>query len=369
MSNALPAAVDTGHALQDHALKRSEMKGVSVVVPIFNEEGNVQELHSEIVKACQGLDYEIIFVDDGSTDATVDICKKLRPLKLIEFRRNFGQTAAMDAGIKMASKDYIVTMDGDLQNDPAEIPNLIAYLEEHDLDVVSGWRKHRKDSFFKKFTSRGANLLRSIIVKDGIHDSGCSLKIYRRECFYGVNLYGEQHRFIPALLKIKGFKVGEMVVNHRPRTAGVTKYNWHRTIKGFVDMVSVWFWNKYASRPLHIFGGFGMLFMALGFICGAVTLGIFVIGFKMNRNIMWPLLTVFFSIIGMMMFVFGLMSEIMMKTYYGVHVDMPYSVKRISSDGKEELLPGALRPEVADVEIADPGAAKALPGPGDDEKV
>lgn len=307
------------------------MKGVSVVVPVYNEEGNVKELHRQIVEACNasGREYEIIFVDDGSSDKTVELCEDLKPLKLICFRRNFGQTAAMDAGIKAAQLDYIVTMDGDLQNDPAEIPNLIKYLEDNDLDVVSGWRKNRKDTFFKKFTSRGANLLRSIIVKDGIHDSGCSLKIYKKECFNGVNLYGEQHRFIPALLKIKGFKVGEMVVNHRARTAGVTKYNWHRTIKGFVDMVSVWFWNKYASRPLHIFGGFGMLFMLLGFICGCITVGLFLFGFKMNRNIMWPLMTIFFAIIGMMMFVFGLMSEIMMKTYYGTKVDMPYNIKEV----------------------------------------
>jgi len=225
------------------------MKSISVVVPVFNEEGNVEELHKEIIDTCEkaGIEYEIIFVDDGSSDRTVEICKTLKPLRLICLRRNFGQTAAMDAGIKAAKNDYIVTMDGDRQNDPADIPKLVDYLEKNNLDVVSGWRKHRKDTFFKKFTSRGANLLRSIIVKDGIHDSGCSLKIYKRECFKGINLYGEQHRFIPAILKIKGFKVGEMVVNHRARTAGVTKYNWHRTVKGFVDMISVWFWNKFAT--------------------------------------------------------------------------------------------------------------------------
>lgn len=315
------------------------MKGVSVVVPVYNEEGNVKELHKEIVSACKTakLDYEIIFVNDGSSDATAEICKTLSPLKLISFRRNFGQTAAMDAGIKAATKDYIVTMDGDRQNDPADIPKLIKYLEDNDLDVVSGWRKNRKDTFFKKFTSRGANLLRSLIVKDGIHDSGCSLKIYKKECFKGINLYGEQHRFIPALLKIKGFKVGEMVVNHRPRTAGVTKYNWHRTIKGFVDMVSVWFWNKYASRPLHIFGGFGMFFMGLGGINGIVSIVLFALGRKMNKNIMWPMMTVFFVIIGIMMFVFGLMSEMLMKTYYGGTEDMPYNIKEITENIGENI--------------------------------
>ncbi len=310
------------------------MNRISVVVPVYNEEGNVEELHKEIKETCEreGYEYEIIFVDDGSDDGTVEKCRDLSPLKLIRMRRNFGQTAAMDAGIKEAKYDYIVTMDGDRQNDPADIPKLVQYLEENDLDVVSGWRKNRKDTFMKKFTSRGANLLRHMIVHDGIHDSGCSLKIYKKECFNGINLYGEQHRFIPALLKIKGFKIGEIVVNHRARTAGKTKYNWKRTIKGFVDMISVWFWERFASRPLHLLGGAGMLFIGLGFICGVWSLVIFFSGAEMKNNIFPPLLTVFFVIIGVLLFVFGLMSEIMMKTYYGSHVDSPYSIKEIKEN-------------------------------------
>lgn len=310
------------------------MKGISVIVPLFNEEGNVRELHREVHEVCEKLNtaYEIIFVDDGSSDKTVEICMSLKPLKLIQFRRNFGQTAAMDAGIKEAQYDYIVTMDGDLQNDPADIPHMLKYLEENDLDVVSGWRKNRKDSFMKKFTSRGANFLRHLIVHDGIHDSGCSLKIYRRECFNGINLYGEQHRFIPALLKIKGFTVGEVVVNHRPRTFGVTKYNWKRTIKGFVDMISVWFWNKFASRPLHLLGGSGLGFIGLGFICGIWSVVLFISGAEMKKNIFPPLLTIFFVVIGVLLFVFGLMSEIMMKTYYGLHIDSPYSIKSVTEN-------------------------------------
>ena len=305
------------------------MRSVSVVVPVFNEEGNVSELHREIREVCQtnGYQYEIIFVDDGSTDQTGEICKALKPLTYIRMRRNFGQTAAMDAGIKAAQYDYIVTMDGDRQNDPADIPQMIDYLEENHLDVVSGWRKNRKDSLMKRFTSRGANLLRHMIVHDGIHDSGCSLKVYRKECFAGMNLYGEQHRFIPALLKIKGFKIGEVVVHHRPRTSGRTKYNWKRTVKGFVDMISVWFWSKFASRPLHLLGGAGLGFIGLGFICGIWSVVLYIEGRKMQNNIFPPLLTIFFVIIGVLLFVFGLMSEIMMKTYYGTHVDSPYSIK------------------------------------------
>lgn len=314
------------------------MQGISVVVPVFNEEGNVRELHKEILEVCKKENYkfEIIFVDDGSKDKTPEICKELKPLKYIRMRKNFGQTAAMDAGIKLAQYDYIVTMDGDRQNDPADIPKLVNYLEENDLDIVSGWRKNRKDTVMKKFTSRVANFLRGIIVKDNIHDSGCSLKIYKKECFDHINLYGEMHRFIPALLRIKGFEVGEVVVNHRPRTAGVTKYNWKRTIKGFVDMISLWFWSKYAVRPLHILGAGGMVSIFLGVVCAIWSIVLFALGYKMFNNIMPPLLTVFFIIVGLLMFIFGLMSDMMSKTYYGSGIDKSYSIKETIENKETE---------------------------------
>ena len=314
------------------------MQGISVVVPVFNEEGNVRELHKEILEVCKKENYkfEIIFVDDGSKDKTPEICKELKPLKYIRMRKNFGQTAAMDAGIKLAQYDYIVTMDGDRQNDPADIPKLVNYLEENDLDIVSGWRKNRKDTVMKKFTSRVANFLRGIIVKDNIHDSGCSLKIYKTECFDHINLYGEMHRFIPALLRIKGFEVGEVVVNHRPRTAGVTKYNWKRTIKGFVDMISLWFWSKYAVRPLHILGAGGMVSIFLGVVCAIWSIVLFALGYKMSNNIMPPLLTVFFIIVGLLMFIFGLMSDMMSKTYYGSGIDKSYSIKETIENKETE---------------------------------
>lgn len=314
------------------------MQGISVVVPVFNEEGNVRELHKEILEVCKKENYkfEIIFVDDGSKDKTPEICKGLKPLKYIRMRKNFGQTAAMDAGIKASQYDYIVTMDGDRQNDPADIPKLVKYLEDNNLDIVSGWRKNRKDTVMKKFTSRVANFLRGIIVKDHIHDSGCSLKIYKKECFDHINLYGEMHRFIPALLKIKGFEVGEVVVNHRPRTAGVTKYNWKRTVKGFVDMISLWFWSKYSVRPLHILGAAGMVSLFLGFVCAVWSIVLFAMGRKMSANIMPPLLTVFFIIVGLLMFIFGLMSDMMSKTYYGSGIDKSYSVKETIENKETE---------------------------------
>ena len=314
------------------------MYRVSIVVPVYNEEGNVAELHREIKEVCvqNEYEYEIIFIDDGSADRTGEICKELFPLKYIRLRRNSGQTAAMDAGIKAAKMDYIVTMDGDRQNDPTDIPTMLKYMEEHDYDVVSGWRRNRKDTFMKRFVSRGANLLRYLLVHDGIHDSGCSLKIYRKCCFEDINLYGEQHRFIPAILKIKGFTIGEIEVHHRPRIAGKTKYNWKRTFKGFVDMISVWFWNKYATRPLHLLGGMGILLLMLGGSCGIWSVVLFLAGRKMSNNIFPPLLTIFFITIGMLLFVFGLMSEILVKIYFGTKIDKSYSIKEIAENEEKE---------------------------------
>ena len=301
---------------------------ISIVVPVFNEEDNVVELHKEVKNVCEanGYTYEIILVDDGSSDNTVNMIKSLSPVKCICLRRNFGQTAAMDAGIKAAKYEYIITMDGDRQNDPADIPKLIQYLEENDLDIVSGWRKHRKDTFLKKFTSRGANLLRSILIKDGIHDSGCSLKIYKKECFKGVSLYGEMHRFIPALLKIKGFKVGEIVVNHRARTAGVTKYNWRRTFKGFIDMLSIWFWHKFAVRPLHFLGSAGLILGMLGALAVLKTIYEYFKGQSLSDTV-WPLLAVFLILTGIQLFVSGLIADMLSKSYYETTKDSSYNIK------------------------------------------
>ncbi len=307
------------------------MNSLSIVVPVFNEVENIARLHSEIVTVCKTNDYEyeIIFVDDGSTDGTIEVLKQLKPLKIVRFRRNFGQTAAMDAGIKNAGKDLIITMDGDGQNDPADIPKMIDFLNEKELDVVSGWRKNRKDNFLKRFVSRGANLLRKLFVDDGgIHDSGCSLKVYKRECFNSLSLYGEMHRFIPGLLKIKGFIIGEVPVNHRPRIAGTTKYTWKRTIKGFVDMISVWFWNKFAVRPLHLLGGLGLILIFGGVIFGTATLVYFLKGGNMSNTAL-PLVTMFLTFSGIQLFVFGLVADILMKSYFETTRDSSYSILEI----------------------------------------
>jgi glycosyltransferase involved in cell wall biosynthesis len=306
------------------------MKSVSIVIPVYNEEDNLSNLHREICQVCcaSGLQFEVVIVDDGSKDRSAEIAASLVPVKLIQFRKNFGQTAAMDAGIKHAKYDYIVTMDGDRQNDPADIPRLIAHLEKQDLDVVSGWRTNRQDSFSKRLLSRGANLLRKLLINDGIQDSGCSLKIYKKECFEYVNLYGEMHRFIPALLQIKGFRVGEISVNHRPRVAGKTKYDWKRTVKGFVDMISVWFWNKYAVRPLHLLGGSGIVASLVGILFALWTTFLFFKGQDISDTV-WPILAAFCLLTGLQLFVSGLLADILSKTYYEKTKDTPYVIKKI----------------------------------------
>lgn len=315
----------------EEQIKKEEGKiNISVVVPIFNEEGNVEKLHQRILEECQKLNknFEIIFVDDGSKDKTVEICNKLSPLKLIKFRKNYGQTAAFDAGFQMAKGEIVVTMDGDLQNDPADINKLLEKIDEG-FDVVSGWRHKRKDSLSKKIFSRGANLLRKFFIQDNIHDSGCSLKAYRRECFNDLELFGEMHRFIPALLEMDGFKVAEVKVSHHPRINGVTKYNWKRAFKGFVDMAAIWFWRKYANRPLHLFGASGIILSFLGVL---ILAWMFVEKVFLDQSIgerIWPMIGVMFVLVGLQLFISGLLADIMVKNYFKSKNHRGYHIKEV----------------------------------------
>jgi glycosyltransferase involved in cell wall biosynthesis len=289
----------------------------SIIIPVFNEEAAVGPLHQEIKQTMDrlGQPYEIIFIDDGSKDRTFERLSALSPVKVIRFRKNFGQTAALDVGFKRAQGEIFITMDGDGQNDPADIPHLIEKISEG-FDVVSGWRKNRKDTFSKKFISRGANLLRKYFVSDYIKDSGCTLKAYRRECFEDLDLFGEIHRFIPAMLIWKGFTVSEIAVNHRARTTGVTKYNSKRILKGFIDMLSVWFWRKYSNRPLHLFGSLGILFCGSGLIVGLyLTIMRILVLISLQNNIL-PLVSIFLILAGLQFFISGLLADIAIKTYY-----------------------------------------------------
>ncbi len=304
---------------------------LSVIVPVYNEEGAAAKLHAEILAMCQtlGKPFEIIFINDGSSDKTLDVLKSLSPITIVNQRRNFGQTAAMDAGFKLASGKYFATLDGDGQNPPHDIPKLIAKLEADNLDVVSGWRKNRQDKNSKRWASLLAAFVRKHLIDDGIHDSGCSLKVYKRECFERVDLYGEMHRFIPAILKIKGFKIGEEVVEHRARTTGKTKYNWKRGVKGILDMFAVWFWHKYASRPLHLFGSIGVLLMIVSFCSGIVVLYQKIFwGYDLSDSAM-TMLSMFGFFTGILLFVFGLVSDMLSKIYFGSTHDKAYDTKEI----------------------------------------
>ncbi len=302
----------------------------SIVVPIYNEAGSVSELHRRIVAVFETLHepFEVIFVNDGSTDDTAKQLQTLRPLTIITFRKNFGQTAAIDAGIKQASGDVVITLDGDLQNPPEEIPKLLRYMTEHNLDVVSGWRKHRHDSLMKRFTSRGAHWLRSLFLNDGIHDSGCTLKVYRRHCFQDVDLHGESHRFIPAILKLNGFSVGELAVEHQARTVGHSNYSSNRIIKGFVDMIGLWFWRNYAHRPLHLFGGVGVTLVGLGgSLLVLLAIARLVWEYPLSTSI-WPLVAVLSILAGLQLFITGLIAEVLTKTYYS-EGRKPYTIKSV----------------------------------------
>lgn len=285
---------------------------LSFIVPVLNEAENVAKLHKEIVTTAKTFKkpFEIIFVDDGSTDGTVAALKKLKPVTIIEMRRNFGQTAALDAGIKAATGEYLVTLDGDLQNNPADVPMMFAHLEKNELDVVCGWRKKRKDDAMKRFVSAGARWLRSILVSDGIHDSGCTLRVYKKECFDHLDLRGEMHRFIPALLKWRGFRVGEVPVNHRPRMHGTSKYNAKRTIKGFLDMMSLWFFRKFSSRPLHMLGSMGLASFGLGGVMAVFLAVGRILGQLSLSESIWPLAAVFLMLFGIQMFVSGLIMDL-----------------------------------------------------------
>lgn len=295
---------------------------LSIVVPIYNEEENVAALYGSIRDALArtALEYETIFVDDGSGDASFRLLKEIaaqdQRVKLLRFRRNFGQTAAMAAGFDAAKGAVIIPMDGDLQNDPADIPRLLDKLHEG-YDVVSGWRKERKDTFItRKIPSFLANSLISRLTGVHLHDYGCTLKAYRREVLDGINLYGEMHRFVPALASQVGAKVTELPVNHRPRLYGKSKYGISRTLRVVLDLMTVKFLMAYSTKPIQLFGKWGVYTLLAGCLSGVMTLYMKLFEhMSMNRN---PLLilTAFLLFMGVQFIVLGLLGELNARTYY-----------------------------------------------------
>src|SRR3989338_10213821 len=295
------------------------MIDLSIIIPLLNEEKNIEILHRSIVNSLKKgkISYEIIFIDDGSTDNSYNLLAKLhkndKRVKVIKFAGNFGQTSAWDAGIKAAKSRYLVTMDSDLQNDPSDIPRLLNAIKNSRYDVISGWRTNRKDSFSKKFFSILANFIRKSITQEKIHDSGCSLKIYKRECFDNVDLYGETHRYITGILSLEGLSIGEIKVQHNPRKHGKTKYGAARLLKGSLDLLFVAFMTKYSSRPLHIFGSMGIVIFLMGAAIGLyLTILKFTYGEILSER---PLLilVVLLLILGIQFIFFGILAEILMR--------------------------------------------------------
>jgi len=307
---------------------------VSVVVPLLNEQDNIGPLYEQITQTLTDVyNYEIIFVDDGSSDNSFNVLTKLQKadagIRVICFRKNFGQTAALSAGFAHARGKVIVAIDADLQNDPADIPKMLARLEEG-FDVVSGWRKKRHDNAVTRLLpSKIANWLIAKITGVKLHDFGCTLKVYRREVLAEIKLYGEMHRFIPALASWSGARIAEIVVNHRPRTAGTAKYGLGRTLKVILDLITVKFLGSYSTKPIYIFGGMGLVSGL-----GAIASGLVVLyqklahNFSMNRN---PLLVLTALLIAatIQFILMGLLAELLVRTYHESQNRPTYVIKEI----------------------------------------
>jgi glycosyltransferase involved in cell wall biosynthesis len=331
------------HALQENWFAGLPVE-VSVVIPVYNEQDNVRALVEEVCQAVARLNRptEIVLVDDGSTDQTVPVLQGLLPqcpiLKVVVLKRNFGQTAATSAGFQHASGHIIATLDGDLQNDPADMPALIEQLEAQDLDIITGWRKNRQDkALTRKLPSVIANWLIGLTTGVQIHDYGCSLKVYRAEVAKSVPLYGEMHRFIPALASIDGARIQEVPVNHRPRVAGKSKYNLSRTFKVVMDLFTVLFLKRFFTRPLHMFGRVAFVLLLLG-LGSFASLGIdkFLLGQDIGLR---PLLVVAALLIisALQVFSTGILAEVLMRTYFESQNKTIYTVKRVMGTASQPV--------------------------------
>jgi len=303
---------------------------VSVLVPVINEAATVAELASRVAAVLErlGLSFEIIFVDDGSRDGTPQKVREARErdprVKLVRLRRNFGKAAALCAGFDHSTGKVIVTMDGDLQDDPDEIPRFLATLEEENLDLVSGWKKRRQDPLSKTLPSRLFNWVTRRLAQVDLHDFNCGFKAYRREVLAEIAVYGELHRYIPVLASRRGFSVGEIQVTHHPRRHGVSKYGWDRFYKGLLDLITVLFITRYTRRPLHLFGSFGLLFLWGGLGINTYLAWIWFGGQNLSNR---PLLLfgILLMLLGIQILTTGLIGE--MITFKNFHSRDSYSIK------------------------------------------
>jgi glycosyltransferase involved in cell wall biosynthesis len=306
---------------------------LSILIPVYNEEGNLSLLYEKLVAALKkvGRAYEVIFVDDGSSDGTMEILLDLREknpnVKIISFSRNFGQTAALSAGIDSSKGDIIIPMDGDLQNDPEDILMLLQKIEEG-YDVVSGWRKDRKDPFLtRRLPSIIANKIISWIGGVYLHDYGCTLKAYRRDILKNIRLYGEMHRFIPIYAQWIGARVSEIPVRHFSRGSGSSKYGMSRVFKVILDLMVVKFLVSYSQKPIYVFGGLGLLMILGGFFSG-----VYAIYLKLFKEVSFiltplPLLCVLLLVLGFLSILMGFLAELLIRTYYESQGKPTYQIK------------------------------------------
>lgn len=305
---------------------------VSLVIPVYNERDNLAPLYAALTQVCRSLGrpFEIVFVDDGSTDGSAaaldSVADADSAVKVVHFRRNFGQTAAMNAGMHLARGDTIVTLDADMQNEPADIPRVLAKLDEG-FDLVHGWRRERHDALLsRRLPSRIANWLISRATGFPVHDLGCTLKAMRREIAQELQLYGEMHRFIPILAHWRGARCAELVVRHHPRRFGTSKYGLSRTLRVVLDLITVKYMIEYQTSPMKLFGGLGLASLGIGGLAGAAT-GIMKLAAAadMTGNPLL-LLTVFATLAGLQFFVLGMLGEVSIRTYYESQGKQPYSI-------------------------------------------
>lgn len=319
---------------------------ISIVVPFYNEEDNIEELYDQLTRVLKGLgvSYELIFIDDGSTDRSHDILIKVfesdKTVKVIRLRKNFGQTAALQAGFDHAKGEVIITMDGDLQHDPEDIPRLLAPLEQG-FDIVSGWRKERKDNFLlRRFPSWVANRIMRFLSGVKIHDFGTTFKVYKHDVLKGIRLYGELHRFIPALISRTGVKITEVPIKNVVRQKGKSNYGLSRIRKVLFDLMTVKFIISFIDRPLQFFGLIGLVLGGIGFTIALIlTMGFYIFEWSIRDNLGNLILGVFLMILGLQFIMTGLLAEIISRIYFTTHEMRIYSVAEMKShqpSGDEE---------------------------------
>jgi glycosyltransferase involved in cell wall biosynthesis len=319
----------------------SENKKLSLVICVFNEEPNISRLVREIFTALQNINFEAIFVDDGSSDNTREEIRKIDDdrIILVELKRNYGQSSALQAGIDMAEGDYIALIDGDLQNDPADIPGMLAIAETEGVDMVAGIRVNRRDGMFlRKVPSKIANYIIRNSTGTQITDLGCTLKVFTNEAVKSIHIYGELHRFIPVLLALEGFtRFSQLEVNHRPRQFGNSKYNLRRTTHVIGDLLLMLFFKKYMQRPMHFFSQLGIFTFAIGVVINLYFLILKIFGFEIWGK---PLLLLGILLIlgGIQFITIGILAELQMRTYYEGQGKKPYRVHKVSPTSKKNII-------------------------------